>query len=317
AVGGDDGVRTSQDGGRTWTETGLGVPGLLQVESLAFDPTDRRTLYAGTWRQAFRTRDGGGSWMRIAEGMVLDATVYAWDFSAGDTRDIWVSTCGWVYRTRDGGDRWTRFTTGFTNRRSHAVRPAPRRWPRPPPRGRHLRPDRGRTPPIRGWRPDVGTHHPRIPRRHRARGRSPHGTPLHRDRGRRCLHVGRRRAHAGVGIARIAREPRLRAHRRSLESRSRALLPGVRRRGERRLGSRGPRGPKSLSRPASGLGLAGGLPGRGRPHGLDRRERAGRARVARRRSPLACPAGGASRRADRALRRALREAGARDDWGRV
>ncbi len=125
AVGGDDGVRISRDGGQTWAETGQGVAGLQQVESLVFDPTDRRTLYAGTWRQAFRTRDGGASWMRIAEGMVLDATVYAWDFASADPRDIWVSTCGWVYRTRDGGDRWTRFTTGFTNRRSHAVRRDP------------------------------------------------------------------------------------------------------------------------------------------------------------------------------------------------
>jgi photosystem II stability/assembly factor-like uncharacterized protein len=127
AVAGDDGVRLSADGGKTWTATGQGVPGLLQVESLAFDPSDRRILYAGTWRQAFRTRDGGASWSRIAEGMVLDATVYSWDFDAADSRDVWVSTCGWVYRTRDGGDKWTRYTTGFTNRRSHAVRRDPRR----------------------------------------------------------------------------------------------------------------------------------------------------------------------------------------------
>ena len=127
AVAGDDGVRLSADGGTTWTKTGEGVPGLQQVESLAFDPSDRRILYAGTWRQAFRTRDGGASWSRIAEGMVLDATVYSWDFDAADSRDVWVSTCGWVYRTRDGGDRWTRYTTGFTNRRSHAVRRDPRR----------------------------------------------------------------------------------------------------------------------------------------------------------------------------------------------
>ncbi len=127
AAGGDDGVRLSADGGRTWTRTGQGVEGLQQVESLAFDPADRQTLYAGTWRQAFRTRDGGASWSRIADGMVLDATVYAWDFAAADTRDIWVSTCGWVYRSRDGGDRWTRFTSGFTNRRSHAVRRDPTR----------------------------------------------------------------------------------------------------------------------------------------------------------------------------------------------
>jgi photosystem II stability/assembly factor-like uncharacterized protein len=127
ALAGDDGVRLSTDGGRTWAHTGEGVPGLQQVESLAFDPSDRRTLYAGTWRQAFRTRDGGATWGRIAEGMVLDATVYAWDFDAADSRDIWVSTCGWVYRSHDGGDRWTRYTTGFTNRRSHAVRRDPNR----------------------------------------------------------------------------------------------------------------------------------------------------------------------------------------------
>jgi len=97
----------------------FGFPGLK--------PGDRWCVCAGTWRQAFRTRDGGVSWSRIAEGMVLDATVYAWDFDSSDARDIWVSTCGWVYRTKDGGDRWTRYTSGFTNRRSHAVRRDPRR----------------------------------------------------------------------------------------------------------------------------------------------------------------------------------------------
>ena len=127
AVGGDDGVRLSRDGGATWARSGADAPGLVQVESLAFDPADPKTLYAGTWRQAFRTRDGGATWARIAEGMVLDATVYTWDFDAADSKDVWVSTCGWVYRSRDGGDRWTRFTTGFTNRRSHAVRRDPTR----------------------------------------------------------------------------------------------------------------------------------------------------------------------------------------------
>lgn len=127
AVAGDDGVLLSRDGGVTWTPTGQGVDGLRQVESLAFDPKDAAVLYAGTWRQAFRTRDGGATWSRIAEGMVLDATIYDWSFDPGDPRDIWVSTCGWVYRTRDGGDRWTRYKTGFTNRRSHNVRRDPTR----------------------------------------------------------------------------------------------------------------------------------------------------------------------------------------------
>jgi photosystem II stability/assembly factor-like uncharacterized protein len=127
AVGGDDGVRLSRDGGDTWARTGSDTPGLVQVESLAFDPVDPRVLYAGTWRQAFRTRDGGLNWARIAEGMVLDASIYSWDFAASDPRDIWVSTCGWVYRTKDGGDKWTRYKNGFTNRRSHAIRRDPLR----------------------------------------------------------------------------------------------------------------------------------------------------------------------------------------------
>ncbi len=127
AIGGEDGVRLSSDGGKTWSRTGADVPGLIQVESLAFDPRDPRVLYAGTFRQAFRTRDGGAAWARIAEGMVLDATIYSWDFSDSDPNDIWVSTCGWVYRTRDGGDRWTRFKDGFTNRRSQAIRRDPTR----------------------------------------------------------------------------------------------------------------------------------------------------------------------------------------------
>jgi photosystem II stability/assembly factor-like uncharacterized protein len=127
AVGGDDGVRLSRDGGATWIRTGAETEGLAQVESLAFDPSDPKTLYAGTWRQAFRTRDGGETWTRIAEGMVLDATVYTWDFDRADSKDIWVSTCGWVYHTPDGGDHWTRFKNGFTNRRSHAVRRDPER----------------------------------------------------------------------------------------------------------------------------------------------------------------------------------------------
>jgi len=127
AVGGDDGVRLSSDGGATWVRTGAETEGLAQVESLAFDPSDPKTLYAGTWRQAFRTRDGGETWTRIAEGMVLDATVYTWDFDRANSKDIWVSTCGWVYHTPDGGDHWTRFKNGFTNRRSHAVRRDPER----------------------------------------------------------------------------------------------------------------------------------------------------------------------------------------------
>ncbi len=122
ACGGDDGVFLSRDGGRTWTASGTGVPGLSLVQSLAFDPGEPQTLFAGTYRQAFRTRDGGAHWSRVADGMVLDATVYSFDFQRDDPSKLWVSTCGWVYRSDNGGDHWTRFTSGFTNRRTPVVR---------------------------------------------------------------------------------------------------------------------------------------------------------------------------------------------------
>ncbi len=126
ACGGDDGVFLSRDGGRSWKPSGEGVAGFALVQSLAFDPADASTIYAGTYRQAFRTRDGGRTWARIANGMVLDATVYSFDFDPHDPSRMWVSTCGWVYRSDDGGDRWTRFTAGFTNRRTPVVHLDPR-----------------------------------------------------------------------------------------------------------------------------------------------------------------------------------------------
>ncbi|MGH9442193.1 MAG: hypothetical protein ACRD16_07940 [Thermoanaerobaculia bacterium] len=126
ACGGDDGVFLSRDGGRTWAPSGTGVPGLVLVQTLAFDPADSSTLYAGTYRQPFRTRDLGKTWSRIAAGMVLDATVYSFDFDPRDARRLWVSTCGWVYLSEDGGDRWTRYSTGFTNRRTPVVHADPR-----------------------------------------------------------------------------------------------------------------------------------------------------------------------------------------------
>ena len=110
---------------------------------------DPRTLYAGTWRQAFRTRDGGATWARIAEGMVLDATVYAWDFDRRTRATSGSRPAAGSIARRDGGDHWTRFKTGFTNRRSHAIRRDPE------PARRRLRGDRRRAAPFDRRRRDL------------------------------------------------------------------------------------------------------------------------------------------------------------------
>src|SRR5262249_52432399 len=70
---------------------------------------------------------------------------------------------------------------------------------------------------------------------------------------------------------------------------------------------------QGLARPASGLGVADGFPRRRRTDRLAGRERPGRSRIPRRRSPVGATGRSALRSADRALRRALRKTGARDD----
>ena len=132
AAGGDDGVRLSPDGGKTWHRTGQGVPGLVQVESLAFDPADRGTLYAGTWRQAFRTRDGGAS--------PGTASPRAWSSTRRCMRGISTPRSSATSGSRPAAGstaRGTAGTAGPGSRRVHES-PLPRRPARSPPARRRL-----------------------------------------------------------------------------------------------------------------------------------------------------------------------------------
>jgi photosystem II stability/assembly factor-like uncharacterized protein len=56
------GVFKSTDKGQTWFETSLTKHWVL---SLAFDPKDSKTLYAGTDQGIFRSMDAGKTWVGI------------------------------------------------------------------------------------------------------------------------------------------------------------------------------------------------------------------------------------------------------------
>ena len=110
------GVFGSDDDGQSWRHLTAVHEEIQKVTSLLVDPQDPKTVFAGTWRRAYRSDDGGESWQPVFSGMALDSEVFSLH-SAGKA-DVWASTCGWVYRSRDGGGTWERLMNGLQERRT-------------------------------------------------------------------------------------------------------------------------------------------------------------------------------------------------------
>jgi photosystem II stability/assembly factor-like uncharacterized protein len=73
--GGDVRIYKSVDGGASWAPSGAGLPGpiwpgaSLFIHTLAVDPTNPQTVYAGTIRGVYRSVDGGASWTEFSAGL--------------------------------------------------------------------------------------------------------------------------------------------------------------------------------------------------------------------------------------------------------
>ncbi len=123
AAGTDRGVYVSQDRGRHWRlASPEGHPEMNGIVSLALDPRDPGTIYAGTTHLPWKTTDGGATWTSIHDGMIDDSDVFSILVDASRPGRVYSSACSGIYSSKNDGALWTR-AEGIPadNRRTHVI----------------------------------------------------------------------------------------------------------------------------------------------------------------------------------------------------
>jgi photosystem II stability/assembly factor-like uncharacterized protein len=107
-------VFKSTDGGITWNPAAVGIT-KGPIMSLAVDPADSRTVYAGAWDywddnqgNLFRSKDGGATW-EVVPGL---AGVSGIAFDPSDPKVIYVTQRRGLFHSRNGGKTWTQRMVG-------------------------------------------------------------------------------------------------------------------------------------------------------------------------------------------------------------
>ncbi len=106
-IGALDGVFRSVDSGKTWALISpAGNAEIKEVESIAIDPKDPRTIFAGTWHLPWHTSDGGEHWTNIGkpDGLIDDSDVFSIIIDEKNPQNLYLSACSGIYRsTNEGG----------------------------------------------------------------------------------------------------------------------------------------------------------------------------------------------------------------------
>lgn len=106
-VGSINGVWSSKDSGESWKKM-ESATSPITIDSLAIDPRDNDTIYAGTFWRAFKTTDGGKNWRVISSGMIDDSDVFAVDIDPRNPDNVFASACSGIYYSGNKGEKWSK-----------------------------------------------------------------------------------------------------------------------------------------------------------------------------------------------------------------
>jgi photosystem II stability/assembly factor-like uncharacterized protein len=121
------GVYRSTDDGANWTLiTPAKHEDLRNFDSVAFDPRDENTIYAGTYHLPWKTTNAGKDWFPIKAGMIDDSDVMSIVVDPTNPENVHATACSGIYHSVNGAQNWTKYKgIPFVFRRTQLIRQDP------------------------------------------------------------------------------------------------------------------------------------------------------------------------------------------------
>jgi photosystem II stability/assembly factor-like uncharacterized protein len=106
-VGTPTGIWMSKDSGDEWQKLSSSTMP-HDIDSIAIDPRNGSTIYAGTWWRPYKTTDSGKNWRLIKDGMIDDSDVFTVTIDPRNNDHIISSACSGIYESVNGGEKWAK-----------------------------------------------------------------------------------------------------------------------------------------------------------------------------------------------------------------
>ena len=82
---------------------------LKNFDSVAFDPRDDNTIYAGADRLPWKTTDGGKNWSPVSKGMIDDSDVMSIIVDPANPARVHAAAGSGIYRSTNAARQWTKY----------------------------------------------------------------------------------------------------------------------------------------------------------------------------------------------------------------